>query len=118
MTTTRKNDPEHITLSKTDFIEIARNGGSKSSGVKDWIRVIVAVAMPMVILITLFNRTSFQVERNTDDIVTHQEWINAHGKHTAAIQASISEVGKQQAVILEKIESVRKDVERLNRRQD
>lgn len=115
-TQTRSNDPDKITLSRDDFVQIARNGGAKSS-LRDWLRIIVAVSVPVVILITFFNKTAFQVEQNKEDIKEQQIWIAEHAKDTAAIRKYISDVAKQQAVILEKVESVRKDIERLGKKQ-
>lgn len=111
---TRHNDDDHITISKEDFVQIARNGDAKGSGFKEWVRIIFAVAVPVIVLITFFNQTAFQVERNTEDLKKHELWIEENANDTASIKQSIADIGKQQAVILEKVVRVQQDIERLS----
>lgn len=118
MTTTknRQTDPGEFTLTRDEFVAIARNGNGKSSAFKDWLRVIVAVAVPCIVLITFFNETAFQVRENKSDIMQMSSWIEEHSKDTSAIRTSISDVSRQQAVILEKVITLQKDIENLNDR--
>lgn len=116
MIAARKTDTETITLSREDFTALARNGSAnvERSNLKEWIRLTVICLIPLITLITLFSRTSFQVEQNQNDIAGQRVWMGTQSSDTQLIKGSLSVVAAQQAVIVEKVSRIQKDIEKLN----
>jgi len=109
--TTRRTDTDNITLSISEFAEAVRAGGESKSLFKEWIRIIIAITIPMVAGVFAISKTSFQVEQNRQEIQIQREWINDHLKTTEDIRDSINSVEKGQAVLLEKFVLLQKEIE-------
>jgi hypothetical protein len=113
---TRNQDPEVMTMTRDQFAAHVRsgNGAGKHAALKEWLRLIAAIVIPLVLVILAFSKTSFQVVQNKEDIGKQGEWIESHSVATDQIKGSISSVATTQAVILEKIESMQKTIDNLN----
>ena len=109
--TIRKHDPDVITLTTAEFADAVRSGGDGKSAFKEWTRLILAILLPLAAVIMLFSRTAFQAEQNKSDIVKHTAWIECHAKDTEAIRESLASMSKAQAVILEKVTTIQKQID-------
>ena len=107
----RKNDQDVITLSTSEFADAVRSGGDGKSAFKEWSRLILAILIPLAAVIMMFSKTAFQAEQNKSDILEHAEWIEYHAKDTEAIRESLASMSKAQAVILEKVTTIQKQID-------
>lgn len=77
----------------------------------DWGKLIMIILTPLVGVIIWFSETAFQTNQNKKDIEIHSQWIEDHTRDTLFLQSKISDIKKDQAVILERIITIQKTLD-------
>lgn len=114
---TRKNDPEKIEMTPTEFADVVRNGGNGKARFdwQGWIKVLFVILLPGVALVSYITSIDGTVTKVKENVERHEAWIEGHTQDTANLKDSIHQLDSKQGVILEKITRAQQDIEQLLR---
>lgn len=113
----RESDSNQINISIEEFAKAVRKGEQNDRGdslstvIQKWTPLIVILGA--IITLTAFViRTSDLAESNKAQIDKHEIWMDEHEKLTMDIRDSIHEVTSNQRVVIEKVNTLQKTIER------
>lgn len=80
-----------------------------------WGKFIIALLVVVVPIIYAYSQTTFQVERNSKDILSHKEWMIKQNEMQEKIEIIVHKIEINQATILEKLGNLKENVNDLKK---